>query len=346
MATFDERFHTALRELPPSYFALVMATGIVSIDLHTEGYDVLSDILLVVGIAALVALLGLNGWRFLAHRGQMWWDFVHPLRGFGFYTFVAAGNVLASRIAHEHTTTALVLLGITTTCWLVRGYVLPWTTRLEENERPVVIAANGGWFMWAVGAQSIAVAAAAVDALRPNSLLGFIAVMAWTIGLFLYLLVGVLVAIRLLVYPITAEHLTPPYWIAMGAAAITALAGTTVAHLPAEPYVDLTRTVIRTGGLLAWIIAIWLIPALIGVGWWRHATGRIPLRYTVDLWSISFPVGMITAATQALAHDDALPGLDVAGTIGTWVAFGVWLIFGAMGVDHVVRTVLLDRNSR
>lgn len=343
MADLSGRVHGALRSLSPGYFAMVMATGVVSLGLATEGYDGLSDTLLVLAAAGFAVLLLLNGWRFTSHRHELAWDFTHPLRGFGFYTFVAAGNVLAARIAHTHTTSALVLLVITTVCWVVRGYAIPWTTRLGAGEHPIVAAANGTWFMWAVGAQSIAVAAAVLERIRPDLPLSPVALLAWTIGLFLYVLDGVFVAMRLLAYDFSAADLTPPYWISMGAAAITALAGTEVAHLPPDPYADIARELVRGGALLAWAVASWLVPALVAMGWWRHVNRHVPFRYSADLWSIAFPLGMYAAATQTLAREDHLSGLDGLGAVSIWVAFAVWLVISLMAIAHVVRDVLLGR---
>jgi len=346
VADLNGRIHGALRSLSPGYFAMVMTTGVVSVGLRTEGYDTLSDILLGLAVAGFAVLVVLNGWRFVSHRHELAWDFTHPLRGFGFYTFVAAGNVLADRLAQSHTGVALTLLTVTTICWITRGYALPWTTRLGAGEHPIVAAANGTWFMWAVGAQSIAVAAASLERVRPNLPLAQLALMAWTIGLFLYVLDGVFVAMRLLAYDFSAADLTPPYWISMGAAAITALAGTAIAHLPPDPYVDAARELVRGGALLAWTVASWLVPALVAMGWWRHVTRGVPFRYSAELWSITFPIGMYAVATQTIARDDRLPGLDDLGSVAQWVAFAVWLIVSAMAVEHVVRDVLLDRPVR
>lgn len=342
-AGLDSRLHEATRTLSPGYFAMVMATGIVSIGLHAEHADLLSRILLVLATAGFLALLVLNARRLLRHRDEFVWDFTHPSRSFGFYTFVAGGNVLGARIADTHYGSALVLLVVTSAFWVLRGYALPWTTRLADDERPIITAASGTWFMWAVGAQSIAVSAATLARLRPHELMSLIALAAWTIGAFLYLLCGVFVAMRLMAHAFDAADLIPPYWISMGAAAITAVAGTEVGHLPPGPYGDIARELVRGGALMAWLLASWLVPALIGLGWWRHATHRIPLRYTPDLWSIAFPVGMYAVASQTLSRDDHLPGLGTVGAIGVWVAVVVWLVISAMGVEHVVRDVLLGR---
>ena len=342
-STLGVRLHAALRELSPGYFAAVMATGIVSIGLTYDGRRLLSRCLLVLTVAAFVALVLLNGWRLASHRTELVDDFTHPLRGFGFYTFVAAADVLAARIASAQTEVALWLLGIAAACWLLRGYAVPWTTRLGAGERPIVAAANGTWFMWAVGGQSVAVAAAMLAGLRAGQLLPAIAVGAWFLGVFLYAVDGVFVAMRLLAYDFSAQDLTPPYWIAMGAAAITALAGAEIILLPPDAILDTADQAIRGGSLFAWVLATWLMPALFAMGWWRHVTHRVPLRYDANLWSIVFPLGMYAVASTRLGLAESLPWLTDVGRVWIWVAFAAWLLTSLSGTAHVLRRVVLPR---
>ncbi|SDT44760.1 tellurite resistance/C4-dicarboxylate transporter family protein [Microlunatus soli] len=341
LPTVQQRMHQALRELSPGYFAAVMATGIISIELAAHDFPVLSRIMLVVAIGAFVALLALNVWRFVAHRHELLHDFTHPLRGFGFYTFVAAIDVVAVRIALTQHVVATVLLSISIVLWLTRGYLIPWTTRLGAGEHPIAAAANGTWFIWAVGAQSISVAAAVLTPFGAGQWLPLIAVGAWCLGLFLYLVDGVFVVMRLLSYPFTARDLTPPYWVAMGAAAITALAGSKVATLPPGPFADLVRPAIRPAALFAWVIASWLLPALVAMGWWRHVTHRVPLRYDANMWSIVFPLGMYGMACTSIARADRLPYLGTLGTLWVWISLGAWLLTALAGIRHLARDVLL-----
>ena len=332
--------HAALRELSPGYFAAVMATGIVSVGLADDGRRLLSRCLLVLTVASFVGLLVLNAWRLVSHRTELVDDFTHPLRGFGFYTFVAAADVLAARIATDAGALALVLLVVAAVCWLLRGYAVPWTTRLGAGERPIVAAANGTWFMWAVGGQSVAVAAAVLAGVRSWPALPAIAVGAWFLGVFLYAVDGVFVAMRLLAYDFGPDDLTPPYWVAMGAAAITALAGAEISLLPRDAILDAAGEAIRGGTLFAWVLATWLMPALFAMGWWRHVTHRVPLRYDANLWSIVFPLGMYAVASTRLGVAEHHSVLVDVGRVWIWVALAAWLVTAAAGAQHVVRRLL------
>lgn len=344
----SRRVHASLRSLSPGYFALVMATGIVSIGMGLEGFRWLSDLLLVVTAIAFVVLLLLTAWRFAAHRAEFAEDFTHPVRGFGFYTTVAAANVLGVRLsAPGRHLSAAVLLAVSAVAWLARGYAVPWSTRLGRGGHPIVAAANGTWFMWAVSGESIAVAAATLEHAWPTDFLALLAVVAWSLGLFLYAVTLVFVALRLLVYDFDAADLTPPYWVAAGAAAITVLAGARVVEMAPGPVVDSVRELARGTGLVLWAVATWLMPGLLAMGWWRHVTHRIPLRYDADLWCIVFPLGMYAVASTYLAQADGVPYLDVVGRVFIWVAFAAWLLVSTGMLAHLLTSVVIpDREAR
>jgi tellurite resistance protein TehA-like permease len=341
-ATLSARVHTAVEGLTPGYFALVMASGILSVGMHLEGYDVLSVVLLVVCATAFVVLLTLTAWRFVAYRAATTEDFLDPRRGFGFFTFVAGTNVLGVRLGLDgHYGATAVLFALAGTAWLVLGYVVPWTAVLGPQPRPVVAAANGTWFIWTVATQSVATVAATlepqVDAGRRE--LAIVAVLAWSVGVFLYAVTGVIVILRLMLYEFGPEELNPPYWVTMGALAITVLAGARIVEMADAPMVDATRGLIAGLAVVAWACATWLIPPLVAAGWWRHVVRKVPLRYEATLWSMIFPLGMYAAAGIYLGRADHLPLVHKIASVELWVAFAAaFLVFVAM-VVHVDRTV-------
>ena len=159
-----KRVEAMVESLTPGYFALVMASGIISVGLLLVGHTVLSLALFVVCVAAYALLCALNLWRFIRFRHALVSDFRDPKRAFGFFTFVAGTNVLGARAAAEgwfHVTATL--LAVSVVVWIVLGYVIPWSAVLGQAERPVVALANGTWFIWVVASQSVAVSAATLE---------------------------------------------------------------------------------------------------------------------------------------------------------------------------------------
>ena len=131
------RLHAGLRGLSPGSFATVMSTGIISVGLGYDGRRLLSRCLPAISVAVFAGLVVLTGWRLFAYPAELVADLTPPTSGFGFYTFVAAADVLATRIAADQTDVALWLLGLAAAAWLLRGYAVPWTTRLRPDERPL-----------------------------------------------------------------------------------------------------------------------------------------------------------------------------------------------------------------
>jgi hypothetical protein len=66
-------------------------------------------------------------------------------------------------------TLALILFGLGALLWLVLGYGIPFTAVLGSRTRPVAKGANGTWFVWVVGAQSVAVVASSLAIEIPRS---------------------------------------------------------------------------------------------------------------------------------------------------------------------------------
>jgi tellurite resistance protein TehA-like permease len=337
------RTQEAVRGLTPGYFALVMASGIISVGLELEGLCGLSLALLAVCAAAFVVLVALTAWRFVAFRDAVAEDFMDPRRAFGFFTFVAGTNVLGVRLGMEGlpVVTAALLL-VSGLIWLVLGYVVPWTAVLGRAERPVVVTANGTWFIWVVASQSVAVAASTIEPVFETGRreLALVAVLSWSVGVFLYAAAGIFVSLRLMLYPFGPEDLTPPYWVSMGALAITVLAGARIVEMADAPMVAATRDLIAGLAVVFWAFATWLFPVLVAAGWWRHVARKVPLRYEATMWSIVFPLGMYAVAGIYLGQADDLPVVGLIGRVELWVALTAWLLVFVGMVRHVVRSVL------
>ncbi len=332
------RIGPMVHTLTPGYFALVMASGIISLGLSLTGYEVLSTTLFGIAIAAYLVLCTLNLWRFVAYRQAMVDDFRATRRAFGFFTFVAGTNVLGARAGaqgwYEVTLWLLVLAGA---AWLLLGYVVPWSAVLGRQERPVVAAANGTWFIWVVASQSVAVASATLEVVFDGARqpLSVLAILSWSVGVFLYAASAVFVSLRLMLYPLRPADLDPPYWVSMGALAITVLAGARIVEMESAPMVDATRGLIAGLSVVFWCFATWLIPVLVAAGWWRHVRHRVPLRYEATLWSIIFPLGMYAVASIYLGRADRLPLVEAVGSHWLWLALTAWAIVFVAMVRHV-----------
>ena len=330
------------KHLSPGYFAMVMATGIVAIGAEQRGWHTLSVVLLIATAIEYIVLVILNIWRLAAYRAAVGADLHNSRTAFLFFTFVAGTNVLAVGLAGQgFLTVAAVLLTISTIAWLLLGYTVPWVAVLSRTQRSVLTEANGTWFIWVVAAQSVAVGAATLEPHFDNArdALAILAVTAWSVGVVLYVACAVYVSLRLMVYPFDPKELDPPYWVSMGAIAITVVAGARIVEMSSAPMVDAVRGLVAGLVVVFWCFATWLIPVLTAVGYWRHVARGVPFRFDPTWWSIVFPLGMYAVAGMYLGRADDLPIVAWIGETWMWVAVAAWTVaFIGMVGSRFVRT--------
>ena len=320
------RVRGAVATLNPGYFALVMATGILSVAMNNHGLAALSLSLLWLAVGCLVVLAVATVWRVVAFPSRIRADLGDPSRSFGFFTTIAAIDVVGTRLAVAgHRTAAVVLLLLGWGLWLVLGYLIPWLATVGERRHSPIESANGTWFVWVVATQSVAVLAATQQSRASTGAdaLALLAVFSWSVGVFLYASAGTFVAARLLLYPLRPADFGPPYWVAMGATAITVLGGARIGEMTGQPG---ARTFVVGASIAFWAFGTWLIPALLAAGWWRHVVHRVPLRYEPALWSIVFPVGMYGVASHELGKMAGVPVIRRIGDVEAWVALLVWAV--------------------
>ena len=295
------RLRAGIADLHPAYAALVMATGIVSTGLALFGWTTLSDVLLVAAGIAFAVLLMAYVWRVAGYPGRALDDVRDPGRAFGYFTLVAAANVVGVRVAMDHHLRITAVLGLASVpVWLLLTYSIPGALIVGRRQEAVLPRAYGSWFMWVVGTQSPAAAAATVASAYPGlrASLAPLAVALWGVGVVLYLMLAGLLLVTLLDDAVAPHALSPTYWVYMGATAITVLAGSRILALRATlPVLVSTRQVVSGVAFLLWAFGTRWIPLLAVFGVWRLFVHGEPVHYEPTLWSMVFPLGMYGVAS-------------------------------------------------
>jgi tellurite resistance protein TehA-like permease len=342
---------SALAGLSPACFAMVMATGIVSIAARLEGMHWIAWTLFALNIAAWLAFCALSSLRLARYPDRVLADIGDHLRGPGFFTAPAATAVLGSQFALFGAGDALAtaLGALAAVLWLVLTYAIFTALTIKQDKPALDKGISGAWLLAVVATQSLAVLGAILAPRLPQpwrSELNFFALSMWLWGGMLYIWMISLIFYRYTFFALAPGDLTPPYWINMGAMAISTLAGSLlVANAPDAPLLQGLLPFLKGFTVLYWATGTWWIPMLLVLGLWRYVYKRFPLRYDPLYWGAVFPLGMYGVCTLEMTR--AL-GLDFLGGVAPaflYVALAAW----AAAFTGLLRRLLRmgrDANSR
>jgi tellurite resistance protein TehA-like permease len=320
----------AVAGLFPGYFALVMATGIVSIACFFLEMKTVALVLLFINIPAYGILWLLLLLRLLLFFPRVKADINDHMRGPGFFTIVAGTCVLGSQliILVDGYQPAAVLWFAGMLFWVVIMYSFFAAMTVRENKPTIEVGLNGGWLLAVVATQSISVLGTLLVSHFQNQreAILFFTLCMFLLGCMLYLLLITLIFYRFTFVNVTMAALTPPYWINMGAVAITTLAGARL--IIAAPEWSLLSEVmpfLKGFTLFFWAAGTWWIPLLLILGFWRHVYKRFPLRYDPQYWGMVFPFGMYTVCTFQLSKALNFTPLLIIPRYFIYLALAGWL---------------------
>ena len=334
-----------LAGLAPAYFGLVMATGIVSIGAHLLGWLQLGRTLFYLNNLMYAALWLLTLGRLLRFPRRFFGDLVDHLRGPGFFTTVAATGVLGSQyvVLAADIRTGLALWVAALVLWVGLTYAIFTAFTVKEHKPALDQGISGAWLLAVVATQSIAVLAAllAPHVVQPYRLeMNFLALSMWLWGGMLYIWMMSLIFYRYTFFRLAPGDLSPPYWINMGAMAISTLAGSLlIINAPDAPFLSSLLPFLKGFTVFYWATGTWWIPMLLVLGVWRHVYKRFPLRYDPLYWGAVFPLGMYATCTHQMERAMEFGFLEFLPKAFLYVALLAWSLAFAGLLHDLLRRV-------
>lgn len=326
---FDRSVRELIEGLHPASCDIVMATGILAVAAGLEAMRPLALGLTWLNIAILIALLTANLTRLIRYPASFIRDLRSFERGPGFFTIVAGIAIVGSqlRIVLNEPGAALAVWVISLVLWAGFNYAIFVEIIINPHKPRFEDGINGGWLISVVATQAVAsLCAQLADRFAEPQPMLFLATAMWLAGGMLYIWLIALIFYRFTFFRFSPASFLPPFWINMGAVAISALTGAAlVSQAGHAAFLAGLVPFVKGLTLLFWATATWWIPMLTLLAIWQHIIRNVNRPYNLLYWSAVFPLGMYTAATYELARVMNTPFIGWIPRIFVWIALAGWL---------------------
>lgn len=325
------RWKLEAKQLYPGYFALVMATGILSVGAFLLKHYIFAHLLFGLNTVMYILFWALTITKISYYPSIVKQELLSHQKGPAYFTMVAGTIVYGTQLflLYQFTLGAAIMWGVALILWLFIMYAF-FTAVIVQAEKPSIgDGMNGAWLIAVVATQSIAVLGMFLSPVAgaQKTLMMFFVLCMYLLGCMLYIIIMTFIFYRLLFIKFNTQAMAPPYWIAMGAVAITTLAGSNIIlHMDEWGLLQELAPFLKGFTLFYWVIGTWFIPLLMILSIWRYVYHRDHPRYDPQLWAMVFPIAMYAVGTLKLGEALNISFLAGIPTAFFLIASIIWMI--------------------
>lgn len=318
---------------PYNYFALVMATGIISIGCETAGFHRVAFFLLCLNTLHYAICFSLAVAKLIAFPHAVWEDLIHSDKGPGYLTMVAGTSMLG---VQYNTLTSLaavptILMCVSILLYLVEIFSLIAGIAMSRDKCSPAQGLDGLWLLCTVSGCSIVVLGMSLHGTAPLVQMLLLTAL-WSASIMLYFIIIPLIFFKWLFSSVNRTDFSPSWWINMGALAIASLAGVKVLENSQHDLFLAVTPSIVTITFFLWAAAMWWLLLLLTILVWRMVTRSLDLNYSPGNWSIVFPSGMFAVTTINVMRTLQVPlpqtliQAGIAVVLLLWTGFYLWML--------------------
>lgn len=192
---------TETSNLNPRYFAFVMATGIISIEVNSLGMNLTGSYLFLINKIAYAVLIILMVTRFSLSPLELIKSITGHEQSSSLFTVVVGTCVVGSQFVafRRNMPAGCVLWIVGAVLWAVLLYSFFTAMMTKESKRPIEDALDGGWLIFVVGTQAVSILGTMVAPFFPEyeGIFLFAMLSMFLAGAMLYIVLIVLIIYRL-----------------------------------------------------------------------------------------------------------------------------------------------------